>query len=289
MRPESSSSHSGDHEDGYWPSALEVWSAERPQELWRRHSDAVNRALIGRWLRPTGSILKTDLWDEAVGDGLHSALSALASEVVGIDSSAEVVSRARGRHPQLVGLEADVRRLPFPDGRFDAVVSNSTLDHFESTEDIVVAVRELRRVLRPGGEMLLTLDNPLNPLVALTKAFPRRLLNNTWVRHGRASGRLGLLPYFVGQTLRPRRLAQLLRDEGFDLREQAAIVHAPRIPAVLVGTALERRADGRAHARYLRFLAAFERAGHWPTRYLTGNFVAVHALRRLDGEATPEG
>ncbi len=62
--------------------------------------------------------------------------------------------------------------LPFPDGAFDRVFSNSTLDHFDSRDDIREALRELARVLHPEGELLLTLDNLANPVVRLRNALP---------------------------------------------------------------------------------------------------------------------
>ncbi len=51
---------------------------------------------------------------------------------------------------------ADVTALPFPDGSFDRVVCVSTLEHMPG--DWGKGVRELVRVLRPGGVLLLTLD-----------------------------------------------------------------------------------------------------------------------------------
>jgi hypothetical protein len=50
----------------------ETYQAQGLQRLWRAHSDAVNKALVARW-RPVGqmdTLLKTDLFDEAVSDGL---------------------------------------------------------------------------------------------------------------------------------------------------------------------------------------------------------------------------
>lgn len=267
--------------DDYWSDALEAWTGDRPQELWRSHSDTVNCALVERWIRSRGPILKTDLWDEAVGEGLYPTLTRIASDVVGIDASHEIVARARMRYPELEAVIADVRALPLPDERFDAVVSNSTLDHFESVDDISASMAELRRVLRPGGELLLTLDNPLNPIVGATKILPRTALHRLWLRFAQPSGRVGMLPYFVGVTVGPRSLNRIMREQGFEPRERAAVVHAPRVAAVLVGALLERRASRRAQQRFLAGLAALERLEAMPTRYLTGHFIAVRAVRSL--------
>ena len=108
-----------------------------PTALWRLQSDMVNRALLERWL-PTGleSVLKTDLFDECVSDGLYPALALHAARVTGIDVSPEVVAAARRRHRDLAVTVTDVRALPFEDEHFDAVVSNSTLDHLEGVRGL---------------------------------------------------------------------------------------------------------------------------------------------------------
>src|SRR3990172_7875600 len=93
------------------------------QRLWRTHSDAVNQALLTRWL-PTGqmeSLLKTDLFDEAVSNGLSSLLSLRSKRVFYIDTSFEVHQRAKCRYPNLQTMRTDVRCLPFADGTFDGI------------------------------------------------------------------------------------------------------------------------------------------------------------------------
>jgi SAM-dependent methyltransferase len=52
----------------------------------------------------------------------------------------------------------DARQLPFPDGSYDAVVSTYAIDHLRQNE-IPVALREVSRVLKPGGDFLLGIVN----------------------------------------------------------------------------------------------------------------------------------
>ena len=108
-----------------WDSVVAEWTASRRFALWRRHSDAVNTALLQRWLprAGAGSLLKTDLFDEAVSEGLYPALSGTAGRVTGIDVSAGAAAASGRRHAGLATLAADVRRLPFADASFDRVVS----------------------------------------------------------------------------------------------------------------------------------------------------------------------
>jgi len=88
------------------------------------------------------------------GCGSGSVLDRLASfgEVAGVDVSPMAVQAARARGHDEV-LEAAVEGLPFPDASFDLV---TCLDVIEHTPDDVATLRELRRVTRPGGHLLLT-------------------------------------------------------------------------------------------------------------------------------------
>lgn len=254
-----------------WNGLAKTWREARPQPLWRSYCDALNTALLRPWL-PAGTVgrlLKTDVFDEAFGEGLYSWVRAHARLVFGIDVSGVTLAAARSRWPGLRTINADARRLPFRDGTFEVVVSISTLDHFDSAESIVTSIVELARTLRPGGLLLLTMDNPVNPVVALRNALPFRWLN-----------RLGLVPYYVGRTAGPRRLRRILSGARFEVLETVAVMHCPRVLALPVANLLDRFASVRTKTAFLRCLMAIERLGALPTRFLTGHFVAVRAVRR---------
>jgi SAM-dependent methyltransferase len=254
-----------------WGDVLDSWEATPAHALWRAHSDAVNLALLRSWL-PDGSLeraLKTDLFDEAVGGGLVGELQSRAREVIGIDLAAPVVEAAMAARPGLEGLTADVRSLPFEPASFDLVVSNSTLDHFDSVDEIIRALSELARVTRPGGSLVITLDNRQNPIVALrtSRAFAALFR------------RLGLVPYQLGVTCGHRRLAELLAGAGFEVRASEAIMHCPPRVAARVSTLLARNGAVDIEAVHLRRVLRFEALARLPTRYLTSHFVAAHAIR----------
>jgi SAM-dependent methyltransferase/GNAT superfamily N-acetyltransferase len=237
-----------------WEEVASSWEHERGAVAVRAYSDAVNGALLERWL-PTriGTVLKTDLFDEATADGLVGLLLARAERVVGIDVAPSIVKAAGVRNPGLEAAVADVQELPFDDGSIDVVVSNSTLDHFASLAEIDRALLELARVLRPGGLLIVTLDNDANPVIWLRNRIPRSLLH-----------RSGLVPYPVGRTLSPSGLRDAVERAGFAVDRTAVIAHVPRLAVRLFGL------------RSPRLLAA-ERAGMAPTRALTGQFAAVRA------------
>ncbi len=252
----------------HWETLVSDWAHHNPQVLWRLHSDSVNQSLLERWLPECeiGAILKTDLFDEAFGRGLMTPLVARARTVYGIDVARAVVAAARRREPKINGVRADVRKLPFSDGAFDAIVSISTLDHFRDRSDIDVAIAELHRALRPGGRLILTLDNAANPLVALRNALPFRTLHA-----------IRLAPYFVGPTYGPRGLARALAAAGFRTLDATATLHCPRVFAVPIASLVQRHGGERAQRALARTLYGFERLSRWPTRYLTGHYVAVLA------------
>jgi SAM-dependent methyltransferase len=254
----------------YWDAVGETWRRTMPQPLWRVHSDAVNTALLRRWL-PNGRVerlLKTDLFDEALSDGLYPQLTQCAQRIVGIDISASIVGGKWSHYPHLQVAMADVRCLPFAGSSFDVVVSNSTLDHFRTSHEIVVSLREIRRVLRSGGQLLLTLDNLANPIIAMRNALPFQLVN--W---------LGLVPYYVGATYGPQGLRRIVQEVGFEVQAVEAIMHCPRVLAVALGRLIEGRIGLATQRRFWHGLMTFERLARWPTRFLTGHFIAIKAIK----------
>jgi SAM-dependent methyltransferase len=258
-------------EENIWEGFPKTYQAQGPQRLWRTHADSVHKDLVARW-GPVGQIetlLKTDLFDEAVGDGLLPQLASQADRVFYIDTSFEVHQMARCRYPGLHSIVADVRRLPFAQDTFHGIVSNSTLDHFQSRDDLLVSLKELSQVLCPGGQMILTLDNLSNPIILLRNWLPFRLLK-----------RLKIVPYYVGVTLGPHQLEHLLKENGFKVLEVDAIMHCPRMPAIMAARWLEKHTTLRAQRFFLRLLMAFEALSRLPTRFLTGYFIAIKAMRR---------
>lgn len=108
--------------------------------------------------------------DVGCGHGRHSRPLALTGHrVVGIDLSRRLLSIARKSTSSskefrpIAWVGADATALPFPEEIFDAALCIAVLHHLPSRDDRVLALSEMRRVLRPEGEVFISvwsLDDP---------------------------------------------------------------------------------------------------------------------------------
>ncbi len=115
-------------------------------------------AVIGARLG-TGS---ASVLDCSCGIGTQAVgLSRLGHRVTGTDLSRAAVARAvdeaAARAVRLPAAVADMRRLPFADARFDAVLSaDNSLPHLLTGTDVLAALTGMRRVLRGGGLLMIS-------------------------------------------------------------------------------------------------------------------------------------
>ena len=98
--------------------------------------------------------------DVGCGEGrLTRHLASLGHRVVGIDASPTLIGAARDLAPDMELRVADASALGFDDASFDQVVSFMCL---HDVDDLDGAVREIGRVLEPGGVACLAVVHPLN-------------------------------------------------------------------------------------------------------------------------------
>jgi SAM-dependent methyltransferase len=94
-----------------------------------------------------------DALDAACGTGRYAEyLAGRGHRVVGVDSSPDMLERARARVPSGKFLTGDLHRIPLPDNDVDLVVSALALSHLPALGPVLA---EFARVLRPGGHVLL--------------------------------------------------------------------------------------------------------------------------------------
>lgn len=96
--------------------------------------------------------------DVGTGTGIGvAAASGGGREVVGIDLSPEMLELARARLPSHRLVEGDFTSMPFDDASFDVVIGIHALLF---ADDPIAALREWRRVTRPGGRVSLSVPGP---------------------------------------------------------------------------------------------------------------------------------
>jgi demethylmenaquinone methyltransferase / 2-methoxy-6-polyprenyl-1,4-benzoquinol methylase len=133
--------------------------------------DAMNRVMtMGldlRWRRLGARAVVhpgNEVLDAACGTGDFAVadLRAGAARVVGLDFSEPMLERARRKEPRVEWVRGDMLALPFAEETFDAATVGFGV---RNVADLELALRELRRVLRPGGRVaILEITQPRGPL-----------------------------------------------------------------------------------------------------------------------------
>lgn len=126
----------------------ERFTPECVREIWYEH--------FHRYVLAGESVGGKRVLDAACGEGYGSAhLARTAKSVIGVDVSQAAIRHASERY-QADNLEfqvADVCNLPFADNEFECVVSFETLEHLEDQSGLL---QEFRRVLEPGGFLMIS-------------------------------------------------------------------------------------------------------------------------------------
>jgi ubiquinone/menaquinone biosynthesis C-methylase UbiE len=116
---------------------------------WYGSTRALLQDLLGPRLVARGRIL-----DAGCGTGAAGAWLNGTARVVGLDFEPLALDLYRERHPAAALVTGDVTRLPFAGDAFDALLCVTVLIH-RTVTDVGAAVRELVRVVRPGGTIAL--------------------------------------------------------------------------------------------------------------------------------------
>lgn len=198
------------------------------------------------------------LLDVGCGTGHHMAqLRRRGFDVAGADGSPEMIALAQASNPGVVIRQADVEALPFPSGEFDVVVCIEVLRYLPGLSE---CLREMARVLKPGGFCLATATPVLN-------------LNGYWLINRLASR--FRMPGLTRLRQAFSTSSQLRREFG------AAGFESPRVYGVYFGPVnwVERLAPGWARV----FLRRWERldsmvADRAGFREVSNMFL-VHAIR----------
>ena len=114
----------------------------------RRSAAAYEAALEALQVGPS-----TRLLDAGCGAGMFLRLAAdRGADVQGLDASEGLLAHARGRVPGAAIIQGELEQLPYEDASFDVVTG---FNSFQYAARPAVALAEARRVVRPGGRVLL--------------------------------------------------------------------------------------------------------------------------------------
>ena len=193
------------------------------------------------------------------GGGLLAEEFARAGfEVTGVDPAPESIQTAR-THAEASGLRIDYRtaageRLPFPDASFDHAACCDVLEHVDDLDSVI---REIARVLTPGGLFFFdTVNRTLVSKIAVIK------LMQEWQSTAFGAPDSHIWEKFI----KPAELTARCERYGIELREMRGI--APRANPLAVWLGLRRRAQGKITFRELGRLLDFQESQGLSASYM---------------------
>lgn len=156
-----------------------------------------------------------------VGPGSGVYLPTLAAEfskvtVVDIENAfLENARRLALEHPNIEVLEADITRSPLPEAEFDLVLCSEVIEHISDSPAVLF---ELRRILRPGGRLILSTPHRWSTLETTARlALKPGFIQITRLIYGEPVFEIGHINLMTRGTLERQ-----LQDAGFDIVEHAA-------------------------------------------------------------------
>ncbi len=245
----------------------QLWGA-RAQD-WAAHTEQVSLPLFGAVLDSARVTAGTRLLDAGCGAGLLALLASLrGAQVAALDASAALLAIVRQRVPTADVREGDLEALPFADHAFDAVTAVNSLFY---AADMPGAMRELVRVVRPGGRVVVTAWGPPERCQFLAAVMPA-------LTPLMPPPPPGASPAHPGALSQPGALAEVLKQAGLRVVQQGEVV----CPFVFPDTEISWRANSSAGVNR----AAIAHSGEAAVRAVYAN--ADRAHMRPDGSVRYE-
>jgi SAM-dependent methyltransferase len=190
--PRATSDDAIEHSAGYVTFTSQAYAATTDDETTRQAAewleaqslhpflrDVAARSLARLALQPGESVLDVGCGTGVFLPGLAASVGQ-GGRVVGLDHSAAFLEEARKRMAEaslsdrVELVEGDAHRLPFPDATFDAAHCERVLMHLD---DPALAIREMQRVVRPGGRVLTAEVYPAGARMAHPDPEAERLIS----------------------------------------------------------------------------------------------------------------
>lgn len=184
----------------------------------------------------------------ADGGYTQGLLDAGADSVIGVDIEADRIDAARLAHPEITFHVADGGPLPFPDASFDGVFMNEVFEH---VADESRTLEDIRRILKPGGLLIVISPNRGFPFEGHRVQIGRWSSNKPtplipWLPRSRTD------KWVTARNYWPAELRSTIESNGFDITETGFIMPVmeayPWMPEALT----------RPYRRHIRTVE------HWP-------------------------
>ncbi|HMS85911.1 MAG TPA: class I SAM-dependent methyltransferase [Nitrospira sp.] len=172
-------------------------------------------------LSPTDHVL-----DVGSGDGFWTSRLAMhCGQITGLEPDERALDHARTlyQRPNVEYMRGSAESLPHPSGSFDKVVSVSCLEHFA---DPLQGLREIARVLKPGGRIAISVDSllPENSPAPFREWHKHRHFVTHYFQHEELLGMMKT----VGFRCEPERTKHLFRSRlAADIRQ--VFIRRPRV------------------------------------------------------------
>ena len=148
----------------------------KAEEYPKYPNEAMLKVIFGSYLR-NRPILSSNMKVLDVGCAMGSNLIPFADmgcDAYGIDihsdiaNNAKIIMQHRG-YENINFREGSNRNIPFPDNYFDLITSINTLHYEQNEEDMILALNEFQRVLKPGGGLYISTVGPKHEIYNLSK------------------------------------------------------------------------------------------------------------------------
>jgi len=161
-------------------------------------------------------ILKTDLWNEAKNTKILVWACKQGAIACGFDISSGIIEEAcstmKKEKLNATFKYGDVRKIPFEDNQFDFFYSMGTVEH---TPQYETSIKELYRILKPGGIGII--------------GVPNRLRNWTF----KVLSKVNMFPYGYEKHFTKKEFRTVLEKCGFEVLEESSILSIPFLLRVL--------------------------------------------------------
>lgn len=210
---------------------LDAYQEARPSFLGHCYQKRMDICL--NWLQESRLTPSSIVLDAGCGASpLVQRLTELGYKAWGFDHSFKMLQDA---HPDPQGrfVQGDVEALPFPDEAFDAVVCLGVLDYLPSDD---IALRELSRVTRKGGILMLSLPQKVNvPAIVEFALYLQKKLGTLFGSDTELSHTISRIRSRWPTLQRRERSLLLLKKAGFVPQEYRPVRFAPM---TIIGRAL---------------------------------------------------